>query len=174
MNQIVINIDKKIIEREFKNYFNYSWINSVTAWHLIRIVLHLLFIMALILKYSKSRETSDLAFIFVLIALFLIYPLTFFINKIRFNNWVNRHIDTLPKVYNFSFDDSGIRFQAEKFNADFKWEYFASYELNRKNGAIYLFNQHKKLNELISKRVIGEDMFTKIATIITVKLPPKK
>lgn len=126
-----------------------------------------------LISYIKNDNNTDLIFFFFFLFFLLVYPLFFIIQKIRLLLWLRKANDEMPNVYDFGFNDQGYSYKSEKFNVDYKWTYFSSYELNKKGTAIYLYSKSKQLREIMIKRLIGEDHFKSLEFIIASKLPSR-
>jgi hypothetical protein len=172
MEWMTLEKNYESLKRDFELYFMYRWKKEILKPKTIIIICFTILMLTInLVSYINNNNSTDLVFCFFFLFVLLIYPLFFIIQKIRLMVWLRKANDEMPNVYEFGFDDHGYSYKSEKFNVDYKWDYFSSYELNKKASAIYLYSKSKQLREIMIKRLIGEDNFKSIEFIIASKLP---
>jgi len=72
----------------------------------------------------------------------------------------------------FSFDTNGIRYKTKNTDVTFQWDIISNYIENE--GDLYLFQDNKKLFNIISSTTIGKENYSKFKEILYSKLELKK
>lgn len=173
MEWITIKKDNQLTTRLFLAYFHHEWKKKLFKQKLWLVTLPLAIIL-LINHLTTLHEETDYTyhFITVLLIFVLIYlPLIYVYQRIKFNKFIKVVSDESPDEFQFRFDEEGTFYQAKDLYLHQKWSSFKYYSLN--GDAVYLYNDKKRIKEILSAEIIGFIDFNRAMDIIQRKLEPK-
>lgn len=93
---------------------------------------------------------------------FLLFYLLFYVIKFkRFYDLICKEIDRNNEIHNqeyvFSFDEKGISKKFKDFSNKYTWNLIQKYVEN--DGDLYLYSSDRRLYDIISKQLIGEENY---------------
>ena len=176
MNWITIKKDSKALQKDYSRYFNFSYkmLLKQNKLFAVGIILALIISLNSFFSYINHKKIFDLI-ICIVAGIFATYhPAIFFIKKIWFMKDLKKDNAYYPDLYDFSFDENGLYYNASEFNSEIKWDYFNSFEVNPNHKTIYIYSKSNRVEVLLTQRNLGELNFKNLLEIISKKLPLKK
>lgn len=108
---------------------------------------------------------------FICAALTTVFLLYFFIKfQLVFNKFMKeleKRAASDDKDFQFGFNSESILYKSKNISSDIKWDTIKGYAIN--DNDIYLYIENRELLDIISKRILGEQMFENFKDLVLEK-----
>lgn len=162
--EIELNIER--VKSKFKAYFDYEKqkkINFKNPFIYAYLTIAIGFVVTLMMDHYGLVIWFGIGVLLSSMIL-LMYIGKFNISKSTYINYIEQEMSNLKENYYFGFDEAHIFYKNELHDSKIKWDVIQYYEENGQD--LYLYQKGRKMFDIISEDVIGEEAFKAFKVIL--------